>query len=73
MEQLVGTSLYNIAIDTDIAIREQAKTIFDDSSPDGTPRTLLDISRLSNLCWWAKLPLREGITRTYARHLASFI
>ena len=38
---------------------------FDTSKPDGTPRKLLDISRLSNLNWHSKIPLREGIQDLY--------
>ncbi len=82
MERGIGTSLYNVGTGTDITIRELAETImdvidfkgeiiFDNSKPDGSPRKLLDVSRLSNLGWKAKLPLREGITRTYASYLAA--
>ncbi len=61
---------------TDIAIGELAALIgeivgfrgeirFDDTKPDGTPRKLLDVSRLRRLGWEAKIGLREGIERTY--------
>ncbi len=43
---------------------------FDSSKPDGTPRKLLDVSKLSALGWQAKIPLREGIARTYEWFLA---
>ncbi len=33
--------------------------------PDGTPRKLLDVSRINSLGWKAKMPLREGIEKTY--------
>ena len=39
---------------------------FDPSRPDGTPRKLLDVSRLHALGWKAKVPLRRGIEETYA-------
>lgn len=39
--------------------------IYDASKPDGTPRKLLDVSRLAALGWKAKTPLREGITLAY--------
>jgi nucleoside-diphosphate-sugar epimerase len=38
---------------------------FDPSKPDGTPRKLLDTSRLSALGWKPKITLREGIEQTY--------
>jgi GDP-L-fucose synthase len=64
-----------------VTIRELAETVmqvvgfegrivFDDSKPDGTPRKLLDVSRLSALGWRARTTLREGIERAYA--VASF-
>jgi GDP-L-fucose synthase len=39
---------------------------FDTSKPDGTPRKLLDVSRLAALGWRARTPLREGIRMAYA-------
>jgi len=38
---------------------------FDDSKPDGTPRKLLDVSRLQNLGWQAEIKLRDGLERAY--------
>jgi GDP-L-fucose synthase len=38
---------------------------FDPTKPDGTPRKLLDVSRLNALAWKAKVPLRQGIEETY--------
>ncbi len=37
----------------------------DPSKPDGTPRKLMDVSRLANLGWTSKIPLEEGIKKTY--------
>ena len=42
------------------------KIIYDLSKPDGTPRKLLDVTRLRSLGWKAKISLREGTTATYA-------
>jgi GDP-L-fucose synthase len=44
---------------------------FDHSRPDGTPRKLLDVSRMKSLGWEAKTPLEEGIRRTYEWYLDS--
>jgi len=41
------------------------RIVFDTSRPDGTPRKLLDVSRMMNLGWTAKVGLREGIRLTY--------
>ncbi len=43
----------------------QAKLAFDPSKPDGTPRKLLDVSRLNRLGWRHRIALREGIAATY--------
>ncbi len=70
----------NIGMGEDISIRELAELIarvvgfegelvFDISKPDGTPRKLLDVSRLKNLGWQAKISLEEGIRNTYAWYL----
>lgn len=44
----------------------QGRVAWDTSKPDGTPRKLLDISRLSSLGFKPQIPLRDGIARTYA-------
>jgi len=73
--QEVG-ELVNIGTGADLTIRELAglirKTVgyegglvFDSSKPDGTPRKLLDVSRMRSLGWEAKIGLEEGIRRTY--------
>jgi len=67
----------NIGCGEDITIRELAETVFevvgfngrvvfDSSKPDGTPRKLLDVSRMSALGWRASTPLREGLRRAVA-------
>ena len=40
------------------------RIVFDPSRPDGTPRKLLDVSRLQKLGWYAQIPLELGIAST---------
>lgn len=49
----------------------QGEVVFDTSKPDGTPRKLLDVSRLEKLSWKAQTPLLEGLTLTYQWFLAN--
>jgi GDP-L-fucose synthase len=69
--------LINIGSGTDVTIRELAETVcevlgydgalaFDPTKPDGTPRKLMDSSRLFALGWKPRIPLREGIAQAYA-------
>jgi GDP-L-fucose synthase len=44
-------------------------TVWDTSKPDGTPRKLLDVSRLAELGWKAKIPLRQGLEAAYKWYL----
>jgi GDP-L-fucose synthase len=71
-----SAEIINIGTGTDLTIRELAELIcevvgfrgeltWDRSQPDGTPRKLLDISKISSLGWKPTIPLREGIARTY--------
>jgi GDP-L-fucose synthase len=39
--------------------------VFDPTKPDGTPRKLLDVSRLAALGWTARTPLKDGLERAY--------
>jgi len=68
--------LVNIGCGTDVTIRELAelvagivgftgRLVFDTSKPDGTPRKLLDVSRLSALGWKPSITLEEGVRGTY--------
>jgi GDP-L-fucose synthase len=77
MQQGYDGPLVNIGCGVDVTIRELAETVmevvgckaeitFDVSQPDGTPRKLLDVSRLAALGWCARTPLREGLSRAYA-------
>src|SRR3989344_798502 len=70
----------NIGVGREITIRELAELVadvvgfrgmlvFDGSKPDGSPRKLLDISRLQALGWRAKTGFREGITKAYSDFL----
>ena len=43
----------------------EGRLVFDHSKPDGTPRKLLDVGRLTALGWKPCIPLREGIEQTY--------
>ena len=77
MQHYEGDSHLNVGTGVDVSIRELAEMVrdavsprttlsFDTSKPDGTPRKLLDVSRLNALGWTAKIPLEEGISQTYA-------
>jgi GDP-L-fucose synthase len=68
--------IINVGVGEDIAISDLARLVagivgyqggieFDPSKPDGTPRKLLDVTRLAGLGWRAKIPLEEGIASTY--------
>ena len=81
MEQGVGEGIYNIGAGEDVTIRELAETVmsvvdfpgrivFDATKPDGTPRKWLDVSRLGELGWRARVPLREGIALAYRDFMA---
>jgi len=72
--------ILNIGVGEDLTIRELAELIktvigyaggiqFDKSKPDGTPRKLLDVSRLRATGWRPRISLEEGIRRTYAWYL----
>jgi len=67
----------NVGSGTDVTIRELAETVarvtgfrgrlvFDATRPDGAPRKLMDVSRLTRLGWRASIGLEQGIRDTYA-------
>lgn len=71
----------NVGTGTDVTIRELTETVaaavgykgriaWDATKPDGTPRKLMDVSRLSSLGWRAKIALREGVEKTVASYRA---
>ena len=47
----------------------EGNIVFDTSKPDGSPRKLLDVSRLTGLGWRSRIPLREGLAETYKWYL----
>jgi GDP-L-fucose synthase len=49
----------------------EGKLVFDTTKPDGTPRKLLDISRIKRLGWAPSIPLREGLAAVYREYAAS--
>ena len=76
MEQGYDGPLVNIGTGEDVTIRELAETVmkvvgfegrivYDASKPDGTPRKLLDVSRLAGLGWRAKTALLDGVRMAY--------
>ena len=83
MERYDEAEIINVGVGQDLSIAElahlvarvvgfQGRLVFDPSYPDGTPRKLLDISRLSHMGWHAQTSLETGLKETYAwfcRHL----
>ena len=72
--------LYNVGTGVDLTIRElakliqskvghQGKIIWDRTKPDGTPRKLMDISKISALKWHPRIKLKDGISDTYSWYL----
>lgn len=68
--------IINVGVGVDVSIRELAELVkevvgykgrlaFNTSKPDGTPRKLLDVSKLNNVGWKAKIDLKDGISTTY--------
>ena len=81
MEQGYCGPLVNIGTGEDVTIRELAQTVvdvvgfagelvFDATKPDGTPRKLMDVSRLTGLGWKASTGLVDGIRLAYQDFLA---
>lgn len=78
-----GITQINIGMGDDLTISELAgliaevvgfkgKIIYDSSKPDGTPRKLMDVSRINNLGWKAKTDLKSGILKTYQWYLKNY-
>jgi GDP-L-fucose synthase len=76
--------LINIGVGEDLTIKELAemikeitdykgKLVFDTSKPDGTPRKLMDVSKLSSLGWKASITLRDGIEKVYREKFLSTV
>ena len=77
MRNYSGAIQMNVGLGADLSIRELAETIikvvgfegelvFDASKPDGSPRKLLDTTRLNDLGWAASTSLEQGLEQTYA-------
>lgn len=80
LENYDSPETINVGVGEDISIRELAELTasivgfegsleWDDSKPDGTPRKLLDVSRINELGWKARIPLAGGIESTYRWYL----
>lgn len=78
----ITDNFINIGTGEDLRIKELAKLvkeivgfegeiIWDTSKPDGTPRKLLDVSKIKSLGWQPKIPLEEGIRKTYKWYVSS--
>jgi len=61
----VDHSIQELAENIRDLIYPEAEIIFDSSKPDGMPRKVLDVSKLTELGWKARVPLSEGLTSTY--------
>ena len=84
LEQYDSPEIINVGCSEDISIRELAELIcdvigfggeltWDANKPDGTPRKLLDVTKLRALGWKPSIPLRDGIARTYEWFLANCV
>lgn len=76
VENKLPEHLYNVGTGADVTIKQLAETIqnvigytgtinWDATKPDGTPRKLMDVSKLNTLGWKAEIQLKEGIESTY--------
>jgi len=74
----------NVGTGKDVTIREMAETMkevvsfrgelsFDTTKPDGPPRKLISVSRLSNMGWEYSVDLKDGLSKTYKWYLESYI
>ena len=82
MDKYDGTDLLNVGVGEDLTIAELAemvarvvgydgRIVFDPLRPDGSPRKLLDVTRIHALGWKARIPLEKGIGMTYAWYLSN--
>jgi len=76
MENYNEKQFVNIGSGTDVSIKELAETVmditgfkgnltFNTAKPDGTPRKLMDVSKINQLGWKHTIGLREGIEKVY--------
>lgn len=79
MESYEGNEFFNVGTGKELTIKELAemikkivgyegKIVFDTLKPDGTPRKLLDVSKLNKLGWQYKIRLEDGIKATYEKY-----
>jgi len=84
LEKYDSPEIINVGCGEDISILELAELVcdivgfdgqlsWDATKPDGTPRKLLDVTKLRALGWKPSIPLREGIARTYEWFLANYV
>jgi len=84
MQHYNDSEIINVGSGQEISIGDLAQTIkdvigfkgtieFDDSQPDGTPRKLLDCTKINTLGWKAKTSLVEGIQKAYNDYIARFV
>ena len=82
LERYESPEIINVGVGEDLSIAELAEMVseivgfsgaivYDASKPDGTPRKLLDVSRIAALGWQAKIRLTDGIRETYRWYLAA--
>ena len=82
-ENQLSDHIYNVGVGVDVSIDElslmikkivdyKGEIVWDFSKPDGTPRKVLDVSKLTNLGWSSQIKLREGITSTYEWFLNNY-
>lgn len=80
MHNYDSEELINVGLGSDVSIRDLAgivqtavgfngDVVWDDSKPDGTPRKLLDVSKMTELGWKASLSLEHGIADTYLKYI----
>jgi GDP-L-fucose synthase len=83
LDKYDSSEIINIGCGEDVTIRELAELIcdvvgfdgelvWDKTKPDGTPRKLLDVTRIHRLGWHPTIPLREGVAWTYEWFLANW-
>ena len=84
MKNYSEKGLINIGVGEDLSIKELAemikdivgykgKIVFDSSKPDGTPRKLMDVTKLSSFGWKASIALKDGITQVYKEKFLSTV
>ena len=77
MQHYDEPEIVNVGVGSDVTIAELARLVgtsvgfdgelvFDASKPDGTPRKLLDVTKLNNIGWHAQMGLEDGIRSTYS-------